>query len=102
MTRQNDACQSRHELGISLRSSPNPDPMTEIRFDSGIIVTIRDGFVEAPSPAMTALIDALAATLPPFAADADIARGIIERIGLGKIVRRDASNLALRTAERTR
>ncbi len=63
--------------------------MTEIRFDSGITVTIRDGFVEAPSPTMTALLDMLAATLPPFEADADIVRGIIERIGGGKIVRRN-------------
>ena len=35
---------------------------------------------------MTALLDMLAATLPPFAADADIARRIVERIGLGEIV----------------
>ena len=50
----------------------------------------------APSPTLTALLDALAATLPgygslPFELDADynIARGIIEKIGVGKIVRRD-------------
>ena len=43
-----------------------------------------------------ALLDTLAATLPgygslPFEMDADfnIARGIIEKIGVGKIVRRD-------------
>ena len=45
---------------------------------------------------LIALLDALAATLPgygslPFEMDADfnIARGIIEKIGVGKIVRRD-------------
>jgi len=60
--------------------------MTHIRFESGITVTIRDGFVEAPSPTLTAMLDTLAATLPPFEADADMARGIIEKIGLGEIV----------------
>ena len=50
----------------------------------------------APSPTLTALLDALAATIPcygslPFELDADhkIARGIIEKLGVGKIVRRD-------------
>ena len=69
--------------------------MTKIRFDYGT-VTISDGFVQAPSPTLTALLNTLAATLPgygslPFKLDADfaIARGIIEKIGAGKIVRRD-------------
>ena len=69
--------------------------MTKFRFDCGT-VTIRDGFVQAPSPTLTALLDALAGTLPgygsfPFELDADynIARGLIEKIGVGKIVRRD-------------
>jgi hypothetical protein len=37
---------------------------------------------------LTAIIDAIAATLP-VELDADIAQGIIEKIGVGKIVRRD-------------
>jgi hypothetical protein len=67
--------------------------MSKIQFDSGITVTIRDGFVQAPSPTLTAILDTLAATLPgygapPFEVDADyyIARDIIEKIGVGKIV----------------
>ena len=47
-------------------------------------------------PTLTALLDALAATLPgygssPFELDTDynIGRGIIEKIGVGKIVPRD-------------
>jgi hypothetical protein len=45
--------------------------MIKIRFDNGITVTIRGGFVEAPSPTLTAILDTLAATLPPFEANAD-------------------------------
>jgi hypothetical protein len=70
--------------------------MTKIRFDNGITVTIRDGFVQAPLPTLTAFLDALSATLPdygsvPFVLDEDfnIAQGLIEKIGVGKIVRRD-------------
>jgi hypothetical protein len=70
--------------------------MTKIRFDNGITVTITDGVIQAASPELTAILDTLAATLPgygssPFELDADynIARGIIEIIGVGKIVRRD-------------
>jgi hypothetical protein len=73
--------------------------MTKIRFDNGNIVTVRDGFVQAPSPTLTAILDTLAATLPgygslPFELDADynIARGIIEKIGVGKIVARRFSH----------
>ena len=70
--------------------------MTKIRFDCGT-VAIQDGFVvQVPSPTLTAILDALAATLPgygslPFELDADynIARSIIARIGAAKIVRRD-------------
>jgi hypothetical protein len=65
--------------------------MTKIRFDN-CTVTISDGIIQAPSPTLTAL----PATLPgygslPFELDADynIARGIIEKIGVGKIVRCD-------------
>jgi hypothetical protein len=68
-----------------------PDPMTKIRFDNGITVTIRDGIVQAPSPTLAAFLDTIAATLPgygslPFELDADynIARGIIEKIGVRK------------------
>jgi hypothetical protein len=68
--------------------------MTKIRFDY-CTVTISDGVILAPSPTLTAFLDTLAATLPgygsfPFELDADynIARGIIEKIGTGKIVRR--------------
>ena len=58
-------------------------------------------------PPLTAFLDTLAATLPGYGslrfeldADYNIARGIIEKLGLGKIVRRDkmppsASNLIL-------
>jgi len=56
----------------------------------------KTGLVQAPSPTLTALLDALAATLSaygslPFELDADynIARGVIEKIGVGKIVHRD-------------
>ena len=62
--------------------------MTKIRFDNGITVTIRDGFVQAPSPTLTALLDTLAAALPgygsiPFMLDEDfnIAQGLIEMSG---------------------
>ena len=68
--------------------TPDPTPMTEIRFENGSTVTIRDGWIQAPSPTMTAMLNALAATLsgygiPRFKVDADfnIARGIIERVG---------------------
>jgi hypothetical protein len=50
----------------------------------------------SPSPTLTGLLNVLAATLPgygslPFELDADsnIAQGIIEKIGVGKIVHRD-------------
>ena len=89
---------------------PDPTPMTQIRFDY-CTVTISDGVILAPSPTLTASLNTLAATLPgygslPFELDADynIARGIIEKIGVGKIVRRDKrayfrSNSGLRTAD---
>jgi hypothetical protein len=73
--------------------------MTQIRFDSGTIVTIRNGFIEAPSAALTALLDMLAATLPPFAADAEIAGAIIDKIGVGKIVRPDHPRARARPLE---
>ena len=64
---------------------PTLTPMTKIRFDNGITVTIRDGGIQAPSPTLTAILGALAVTIPgygslPFELDADynIARGIIE------------------------
>jgi hypothetical protein len=67
--------------------------MTKIRFDNGSTVTIRDGLIQAPSPTLAVILDALAATLPgygslPFELDADynIARGIIEQVGAGEIV----------------
>jgi hypothetical protein len=70
--------------------------MTKIRFDNGITVTIRDGFVQASPPELSAIIDTLAATLPgygsvPFVVDEDfnIAQGLIRMAGAGKIVRRD-------------
>jgi hypothetical protein len=76
--------------------------MTKIRFDSGSTVTIRDGFVEAPSLTMTAPLDTLAATLPgygslPFEMDADynFTRGIIEKIGVRKIVARRSNHRPL-------
>ena len=74
----------------------DPNPMTKIRFDNGTTVTIRDGMVQAPSPTLTAFLDTLASRLPgygsiPFVHDEDlnIARGLIERIGAGKILHRD-------------
>jgi hypothetical protein len=67
--------------------------MTKIRFDNGSIVTISDGVIQAPSPTLTALLDTLAATIPgyggvPFILDEDfnIAQGLIDKIGIGKIV----------------
>lgn len=67
--------------------------MIKIRFNSGITVTIQDGMLVAPTRELTALLDALAATLPrygssPFELDADyrIARDLIAKIGAGKIV----------------
>jgi hypothetical protein len=70
--------------------------MTKIRFDNGNTVTIRDGWVQASPPELTAIIDALVATLPgygrvPFILDEDfnIAQGLIRMAGAGKIVRRD-------------
>jgi hypothetical protein len=70
--------------------------MTKIRFDNGNTATIRDGFVQASPPELTAIIDALAATLPgygsiPFILDEDfnIAQGLNRMVGVGKIVRRD-------------
>ena len=70
--------------------------MTKIQFDNGSTVTIRDGFVQASPPELTAIIDTLAATLPgygsiPFVLDEDfnIAQGLVRMVGVGKIVRRD-------------
>jgi hypothetical protein len=70
--------------------------MTKVRFDSGVTITIRDGFVEARSPSITAMLDTLASGLPGYGSltfeldsDYNIARGIIETIGLGTIVQRD-------------
>jgi hypothetical protein len=66
--------------------------MTRIRFDSGITVTIRDGDLIAPTLELTAILDTLAATLAGYGSlplkldDLDIARGLIEKIGCGKIV----------------
>jgi hypothetical protein len=58
--------------------------LTAIRFDNGITVTIRDGWVGAPTPELTAILDTLVATLPgyrsiPFILDEDfnIAQGLI-------------------------
>ena len=69
--------------------------MTKIRFDNGITVTIRDSFVQAPSPTLTAIMDTLASRLPgygslPFELDADfnVAEGLIRLVGVGKIVHR--------------
>jgi hypothetical protein len=50
--------------------------MVKIRFDNGNTVTIRDGFIQASPPELTAIIDTLAATLPgycemPFILDED-------------------------------
>jgi hypothetical protein len=80
----------------------DPSPMTKIRFDYGT-VTISDGVIQAPSPTLTALLDALAATMPgygsiPFILDEDfnIAQGLIRMVGVGKIVRRDRMPSSLR------
>jgi hypothetical protein len=43
---------------------PDPNPMTKIRFDYGITVTIRDGVIQAPSPTLTAILDALTGSHP--------------------------------------
>ena len=94
------ACECRAKLGSSFvpASSPtlDPAPVTKIRFENGNAVTIREGFVQASPPELTAIIDALAAALPgygkmPFILDEDvnIAQGFIRMAGAGKIVRRD-------------
>jgi hypothetical protein len=68
-----------------------PAPVTEIRFDNGITVTIRDGWLAAPTPELTAVLDTLAARLPgygsiPFILDEDFAEGLIRKVGVGKLV----------------
>jgi len=70
--------------------------MIKIRFDNGITVTIKDGWIQASPPELAAIIDTLAATLPgygsiPFILDEDfnIAQGLVRMAGVGKIVRRD-------------
>ena len=55
---------------------PEPTLITKIPFDCGITVTIRHGFVRAPSPTLTAIVDLVAARLPgygsfPFILDED-------------------------------
>jgi len=69
--------------------------MTKIRFDY-CTVTIRDGFIQASPPELTAITDTLAATLPgydsiPFILDGDfnIAEGLIRMVGVGPTVRWD-------------
>ena len=66
--------------------------MIKIRFDNGNTVTIREGFVQSSPPELTAIIDALAATLPgygsiPFILDEDfnIAQGLIRMQALAKL-----------------
>ena len=73
--------------------------MIKIRFDSGITVTIQDGMLAAPTMELTALLDTLASTLPGYGtssfeldADYNIARGIIEKIGAGKIVHNECES----------
>jgi len=70
--------------------------MITIRFDNGNTVTIRDGFVQASPPELTAIIDALAATLPGYGSaafildqDFNIAQRLIRIAGVGEIVRCD-------------
>jgi hypothetical protein len=70
--------------------------MTRIQFDDGSTVTIRDGWLAAPTPEQTLVLDTLAATLPgygsvPFILDEDfnIAQGLIRMAGAGEIVLRD-------------
>ena len=67
--------------------------MIKVRFDNGITVTIPDGVLTAPTQELTALLDTLASTLPGYGSsrlnwrqDYNIARGIIEKIGAGRIV----------------
>ena len=80
----------------STKFPAHPTPITKIRFDNGITVTISDGFVQASPPELTAILDALAATLPGYGKmlfsldqDFNIAQGLIRIAGVGKIVRRD-------------
>ena len=72
-------------------------------------VTIRDGFVQAPSSTFTALLDPLAATLPsygsvPFVLDEDfnIAQGLIRMVGVGKILHRHKMRAYRRVSSRRR
>ena len=56
----------RLSVATKLVVHPLPTPMTKIRFDNGITVTIRDGWVQTPSPTLIAILDTLAATLPGY------------------------------------
>jgi hypothetical protein len=69
-----------------------PAPMTEIRFDNGISVTIQNGWLAAPTPELTAILDLLASRLPgygsiPFILDEDykIAQGLIRIAGVARL-----------------
>ena len=75
---------------------PLPTPMTKVRFDNGITVTIRDGWVQTPSPTLIAILDTLAATLPGYGRIpsfsmriSTLRRDSPRMAGADKIVRRD-------------
>ena len=90
------ACQRRHERKLIVSDS-QPHDADSIRQRNDRHDQKR--FIEAPSAALTALLDMLAATLPPFAADAEIAGAIIDKIGVGKIVRPDHPRARARPLE---
>ena len=95
------ACERRHNRETRARGDcaagfPSPTPMTKIRFDSGITVTIRDGFVQAPrqhSPRSSTRspprCQVTAASHSFSMRTINIAEGLIRMTGVGKIVRRD-------------
>ena len=79
------------------RCFPDPTPMTKIRFDYGITVTIQRRLRSSPFanthrvPRHARLPRCRVTALCRLNLDADfnIARGLIEKIGVGKIVHRD-------------
>jgi hypothetical protein len=67
------------------RDGRDPPPAHDRDSISGITITIGDGFVQAPSPMLTAKLDTIAATLPVKQDEDDnIAQGIPDNIGLVK------------------
>jgi hypothetical protein len=72
---------------------PRTPPLPKFDSITESFVTTRDGWLAAPTPELTAILDLLAAPLPgygsvPFILDEDfaLAQGLIRMAGAGKIV----------------